>query len=98
MSNFWRDFYDGFILLYGFLFFCFNLLNLSLFQWDAVCQQILHEMGNWYLSKLDAQNGIQTGRRKTRTFSAKYFTSAGHRVRQSTLRAGHSQFVPVFCI
>ena len=28
----------------------------------------------------------------------KYFVSAGHHVRQLALRAGHSQFVPVFCI
>ena len=28
----------------------------------------------------------------------KYLTSAGHRVRQSALHAGHSQFVSVFCI
>ena len=28
----------------------------------------------------------------------KYFASAGHRVRQSALRAGHSQLMPVFCI
>ena len=27
-----------------------------------------------------------------------YFASAGHRVRQSALRASHSQFVPVFCM
>ena len=27
-----------------------------------------------------------------------YFASAGHCVRQSALRAGHWQFVPVFCI
>ena len=28
----------------------------------------------------------------------KYFASAGQRVQQSALRAGHSQFVPVFSI
>ena len=28
----------------------------------------------------------------------KYFASAGHCVRQSALRAGHSQFLSVFCI
>ena len=28
----------------------------------------------------------------------KYFASVEHRVRQSALRAGHSKFVPVFCI
>ena len=28
----------------------------------------------------------------------KYFTSAGHRVRQSAVCAGHSQLVPVFCL
>ena len=28
----------------------------------------------------------------------KYFASTGQRVRQSALRAGHSQFEPVFCI
>ena len=33
MSNFRHDFYDGFLLLYGFLF---NFLDLFLYQWDTL--------------------------------------------------------------
>ena len=53
-----------------------------------------------YLTTLQTNDFKQKKFKCCWLFSAwnKYFASAGHRVRQSALRASHTQFVPVFCI
>ena len=77
-------------------------LSETAFWWWHVRHWIITHDGLSYRLK-DETNGIIFGKKHQTwvwTFSAwnRCFASAGHRVRQSALRASHSQFVSVFCI